>query len=270
MVKHQPQQNHYNNIFSLKKKVAVVTGAGHIGSEIAKALSDFGAVVFVLTRSPAKYIDLETQFQSEYGSITLMECDVTDEIKVHECIKEITDDLVNIDILVNNAFSEKREDILKVTKHDWDSGLSTMLSHVFFCSQAVLPNMLERGSGSIINISSIYGVVGHDQSVFQEVKSSSVMYSVAKGGVLQLTRRLATEYASQGIRVNCVSPGHFPKKSPGSPDRPGYIVSLSERTPMKRVGQPHELPGAVVYLASDASSYTTGQNILVDGGWSVW
>tara|TARA_B100001094_G_scaffold39039_1_gene33462 strand:+ start:794 stop:1591 length:798 start_codon:yes stop_codon:yes gene_type:complete len=265
MVKHQPQQNHYNNIFNLKNRVSVVTGAGHIGSEIAKALSDFGSCVFVLTRSPVKYASL-----SKYKNITLMECDVTDEIKVYECIKEIRDSLVNIDILVNNAFSEKREDILKVTKQEWDSGLNTMLSHVFFCSQAVLPNMLERGSGSIINISSIYGVVGHDQSVFQEVKSSSIMYSVAKGGVLQLTKRLATEYASQGIRVNCVSPGHFPKKSPGSPDRPGYIVSLSERTPMKRVGQPHELPGAVVYLASDASSYTTGQNILVDGGWSVW
>jgi len=265
MVKHQPRQHQYNNIFDLKNRVSIVTGAGHLGSEISKALADFGSTVFVLTRSPVKYASL-----SEYKNITLMECDITDEVKLYDCVKEIETDLVNIDILVNNAFSENREDVLDITKHDWNSGLDTMLSHVFFCTQAVLPNMLKRGSGSIINISSIYGVVGHDQSVFQEVKSSSVMYSVAKGGILQLTRRLATEYASQGVRVNCVSPGHFPKKSPGSPDRPGYIVSLSERTPMKRVGQPHELPGAIVYLASDASSYTTGQNILVDGGWSVW
>ena len=265
MVKHKPQQNQNNNIFSLKNKVSVVTGAGHLGSEISKALSDFGSTVLVLTRNPSKYKTLE-----EYGNITLMECDVTDTDDIVYTISEIQDNLVNINVLVNNAFSEKRKSIQKIRKDDWDSGIETMLTHAFFCSQAVLPNMLENGSGSIINISSIYGVVGHDQSVFQEVKSSSVMYSVAKGGILQLTRRLATEYASRGVRVNCVSPGHFPKKSPGSPDRPGYIVSLSERTPMKRVGQPHELPGAVVYLASDASSYTTGQNILVDGGWSVW
>jgi len=261
MVKHQPQQNLYNNIFDLTDKVSVVTGAGHLGSEISKALSDFGSKVFVVTRNPDKYKSL-----SKYNNITLKRCDVTDKDSFLLTLREIGD----VDVLVNNAFSENRKDVLDVTKDVWDSGMESMLSQVFFCTQSVLPNMLSRGSGSIINISSIYGVVGHDQSVFQEVKSSSIMYSVAKGGVIQLTRRLATEYASRGVRVNCVSPGHFPKKSPGSPDRPGYIVSLSERTPMKRVGQPHELPGAVVYLASDASSYTTGQNILVDGGWSVW
>ena len=263
MVKHQPQQNHYNNIFNLKNRVSVVTGAGHIGSEIAKALADFGSFVFVLTRSPVKYASL-----SKYKNVTLMECDVTDEIKVYECIKEIRDSLVNIDILVNNAFSEKREDILKVTKQEWDSGLNTMLSHVFFCSQAVLPNMLERGSGSIINISSIYGVVGHDQSVFQEVKSSSIMYSVAKGGGLQLTKRLATEYASQGIRVNCVSPGGI--LNTDNPQGEDFQKNYNYRTPMKRMAFAEEMAGAVLYLAGDSASYTTGQNIVIDGGYTSW
>jgi gluconate 5-dehydrogenase len=129
---------------------------------------------------------------------------------------------------------------------------------------------LRQGTGSIINISSIYGLLGHDQSLYQEVKSSSIYYSVAKGGILQMTKRLATEYGSKGIRVNTISPGNFPKKTKGVPERPGYIIDLSKRTPMKRVGQPDEVAGAAVFLSSEASSYITGQNIVIDGGWSVW
>jgi len=148
--------------------------------------------------------------------------------------------------------------------------MNNMLNHVFFCSQAVMPRMLSQGSGSIINISSIYGFLGTDQRVFSEVPSPSVFYSAAKGGVLQLTKRLATEYGSKGIRVNTISPGAFPKKKVGQPGRPGYINNLSSKSPMQRVGQPEEIAGAAVYLASNASSFVTGHNLVVDGGWSAW
>ena len=257
----------YNTLFNLKNKVAIVTGGGgHLGSEMTKGLSDMGATVFVFGRNPDKYSDL-----SLYNNkINIIQCDVSDEKQFSNEVEKIQDKLFGIDILVNNAFNEDRKSIEKMTRMDWDMGIDNILSQVFFCTQAVLPGMLKKGNGSIINIASIYGFLGINQSLYQEVKSSSVFYSTAKGGIIQMTRRLATEYASKGIRVNCISPGHFPKKTKGVPERPGYIVGLSDKTPMKRIGQPHEIPGGVIYLASDASSFVTGQNIIIDGGWSAW
>ena len=120
MVKHQPQQNHYNNLFDLTDKVSVVTGAGHLGSEISKALADFGSKVFVVTRNPDKYKSL-----SKYNNITLKSCDVTDKDSFLLTLREVGD----VDVLVNNAFSENRKDVLDVTKDVWDSGMESMLSH---------------------------------------------------------------------------------------------------------------------------------------------
>ena len=216
-----------------------------------------------MARTGLKQIDFD-------GSLTFIRCDVTDSKQVKKRINDILKNENTIDILINNAFNEDRKPIEDITKDEWDKGIDNILSHNFFCTQSVLPQMLRQGTGSIINISSIYGLLGHDQSLYQEVKSSSIYYSVAKGGILQMTKRLATEYGSKGIRVNTISPGNFPKKTKGLPERPGYIIDLSKRTPMKRVGQPDEVAGAAVFLSSEASSYITGQNIVIDGGWSVW
>ena len=258
----KPQQ--YKDLFNLKNKVAIVTGGyGHLGSAMSKGLASFGAKVLVVGRTKGKTIEFD-------GDMSYILCDVTNPSEVELKIENIIKEYGTIDILINNAFCEDRKSVDEITKKEWDIGLDNILSHNFFCSQAVIPYMLKQGSGSIINVSSIYGFLGHDQSLYQEVKSASIFYSVAKGGILQLTKRLATEYASKGIRVNTISPGNFPKKTPGVPERPGYIVDLSKRTPMKRVGQPDEVAGATIFLASEASSYITGQNIVIDGGWSVW
>lgn len=257
----------YKNLFALQNKVAIVTGGnGHLGTSITKALASFGATVFVFSRN-----DYSFQALSDFHeNIHFVKCDVTDEKHFRHEVATLQKSFSNIDILVNNAFNERRKQIEDITKSEWNVGIENILSQVFFCTQAVLPGMLKAGHGAIVNIGSIYGFLGHNQDAYQEVKSSSIFYSVAKGGVIQMTRRLATEYASKGIRVNCISPGNFPKKTKGSPDRPGYIVALSEKTPMKRVGHPDEICGAVVYLSSQASSYVTGQNLIVDGGWSAW
>jgi len=212
----KPQQ--YKDLFNLRNKVAIVTGGyGHLGSSMSKALTSFGAKVIVFGRAVRKTIDFD-------GYISYVQCDVTDTEKVKQKINEIINKYRTIDILINNAFCEDRKPVDEITKKEWDIGLDNILSHNFFCSQAVIPQMLKQGNGSIINVSSIYGFLGHDQSLYQEVKSASVFYSVAKGGILQMTKRLATEYASKGIRVKTISPGNFPKKTPGVPERPGYIV----------------------------------------------
>ena len=259
------RQQQYKNLFNLENKVAIVTGGyGHLGSSISKGLASFGAKVFIFGRNADK---ISISFD---GDLNYIKCDVTDNKQLKSCIEKIFDDEGNVDILVNNAFVEERKSIEEISKKEWNIGLDSILSQVFFTTLSVLDGMVENGSGSIINISSIYGFLGHDQSLYQEVKSSSIFYSVAKGGIIQMTKRLATEYASKGIRVNCISPGNFPKKTEGIPERPGYIVDLSKRTPMKRIGNPDEISGAAIFLASEASSYMTGQNVIVDGGWSIW
>jgi gluconate 5-dehydrogenase len=247
------------HLFSLTNKTALITGgAGHLGLAMAKGLADFGANVTITGRS---------KLNKSFGkNINYVLCDVTNRKEFQKAVSELD----TIDILINNAFNEDRKKPEEITEMDWVHAMNNMLNHVFYCSQAVIPRMLSQGSGSIINISSIYGFLGIDQRVFSEVPSPSVFYSAAKGGVLQLTKRLATEYGSKGIRVNTISPGAFPKKKVGQPGRPGYINNLSSKSPMQRVGQPEEIAGAAVYLASNASSFVTGHNLVVDGGWSAW
>jgi NAD(P)-dependent dehydrogenase (short-subunit alcohol dehydrogenase family) len=150
----------------------------------------------------------------------------------------------------------------------WQIAIESGLSGSFYCAQAAVKPMLAAGSGSIINIASIYGVVGVDFRIYQPevpVKSSAA-YGALKGGIVNLTRYLAVAWASQGVRVNCISPGGFP----AGVVNPAFVQKFSNRVPLNRMGSSTDLKGAIVYLASDASAYVTGHNLLVDGGWTAW
>ncbi len=264
----------YRDLFSLKDKTAIVTGAvGHLGSAISKALAAHGAKVVLLGRTEEKLKEFIEQNNPAFeNNFEYKVCDVTNTPQFKQIVDEIITEKGSIDILVNCAFNEQRKKPEDITPEDWREGMKNILDHVFFCSQAVIPQMLKQGKGgSIINIASIYGFLGIDQRAYQEVPSSTIFYSTAKGGIIQMTRRLATEYASKGIRFNSISPGFFPKPpQPGQPGRPGYVIGLAHKTPMQRIGSPDELAGTAVFLASEASSYITGQNIVVDGGFSAW
>ncbi|HWR27650.1 MAG TPA: SDR family oxidoreductase [Candidatus Thermoplasmatota archaeon] len=265
-------KDRYRNLFSLEGKIAIVTGAyGHLGSAISQALAGFNATVILLGKNEQKLKTLIRQHPEFKGKSEYYISDVTDEKKFQTIVKDIITKHSNVDILVNNAYEKQNEPFEELTKEAWDHAIATSLTHYVTCAQTVSGAMLKQKSGSIINIASIYAFLGVDQRIFLDLGNNPpIHYTVAKGGILQITKYLATLWADKGIRVNAISPGYFPKKRPGVPERLDYIHEITQRTPMRRIGQPDEITGAVVYLASNASSFVTGQNIIVDGGWSSW
>jgi len=261
----------YRKLFSLENKVAIVTGgAGHLGSAISKALAGFGANVIIVGRTEQTLKDFIKQNNSSFGNkFKYFVCDITHEKDFQKVVEDVESTHGAVDILVNNAYGKQNEAFDELTKEAWNHALEISLTSHFTCIKAVSPIMLKAQKGSIINIASLYAFLGTDQRIFAPIgKKSPIHYSVAKGGILQMTRYLATLWAEKCIRVNAISPGHFPPKR--APERPDYIHELTTRVPLGRIGQPDDLAGVVVFLASEASSYITGQNIVVDGGWSVW
>ena len=263
--------NEYREIFSLVDKVAIVTGAyGYLGSAISKVLASFGANVLLVGRDENKLKDFINKNQELFNNkFEYFKCDVTNEEDFKSIVGNIKSKYGKIDILVNNAYGKQNEKFEELTKELWYQALENTLTHYFTCIKSVSPIMLKKRKGSIINVASLYGFLGTDQRIFSPLgKKSPIHYSVAKGGILQMTRYLAMLWANDGIRVNAISPGHFPPKR--GPERPEYLDELTKRIPLGRIGKPNDLAGVVLLLASDASSYITGQNIVVDGGWSVW
>lgn len=261
----------YKSLFSLKGKIAIVTGgAGYLGSGISKALAGFGATVIVLGRTERTLKDFVNQNQPFYGNrLKYFVCDVTDENSFKEIVEQVVGTYGTVDILINNAYGKQNEPFDELTKKAWNKALDISLTHYFTCSKAISSIMFKKQSGSIVNIASIYGFLGTDQRVYEPLgKKAPLHYFVAKGGILQMTRYFATLWAEEGIRVNAISPGVFPPKR--GPEKLDYMHELIMRVPLGRVGQPNDLAGVIVLLASEASSYITGQNFIVDGGWSVW
>jgi len=261
----------YQKLFSLEGKVAIVTGAyGHLGTSISKALAGFGANVILVGRNEQKLKDFVNRNQKSFKNrFEYFVCDVTHEDDFQNIVDKVVTNFGSVDILVNNAYKKQYEKFEELTKELWNHALEHTLTHYFTCIKAVSHTMLKAKKGSIINIASIYGFLGTDQRIFAPLgRKSPIHYSVSKGGILQMTRYLATLWAEKNIRVNAISPGHFPPKR--GPERPDYISALTDRIPLGRIGQPDDLAGVVVFLASDASSYITGQNVVVDGGWSIW
>ena len=260
-----------HSIFSLDNKVAIVTGAvGHLGSAISNCLVEFGATVILLGRTEKTLKDfVDKQKQRNNNKLEYFVCDVTNDNEFKKIVENVISKYGRIDLLVNNAYGKQDVEFKEITKKLWNQGLEISLNHYFTCIKEVSPYLLKAQNGSIINISSIYGTLGTDQRVYTPLdKITPPYYSVAKGGILQMTKYFSTLWAKNGIRVNAISPGVFPPKR-GS-ERLDYMHELTSRVPMGRIGQPKDLEGVVILLASDASSYITGQNIIVDGGWSVW
>jgi len=251
----------------LNGKVAIVTGGyGHLGKSLCLGLAEAGAKVVCCGRDAKKF---KTAF-GKNPKIVFQQTDVSSTVSIRQSFKEIKKKHKKIDILVNNAVFLKMNSPEKVSDEDWEYSIGGSLESVFCCIKEVIPYMKANKKGSIVNVSSMYGVVSPDFKVYQSAPKlvSPPHYGAGKAGVIQLTKYYAIYLAKNNVRVNSIAPGAFPSSMVQKNKK--FVKALSQKIPLGRVGKPEELKGLVVFLSSDASSYITGQNIMVDGGWTAW
>lgn len=253
----------YKALFSCHEKIVVVAGgSGLLGREIVNGLADFGAIVYGADIDKAKNIITS-------DSIRYIYLNIASESSIKGTIDNIVQKHGRIDVFVNAAYPRTVDWGLKFGQIQFESlkkNLNDHLGGYFMCCQAVAEQMKLQGSGSIINLASIYGVVGPDFSIYEGTQMTMpAAYSAIKGGVIAFTKYLATYYGQQNVRANAISPGGIFDNQ-----HPIFVENYSKRTPLGRMGLPNEIIGAVIFLASEASSYMSGQNLIIDGGLTAW
>jgi NAD(P)-dependent dehydrogenase (short-subunit alcohol dehydrogenase family) len=261
-------------MMDLHGRVALITGgAGHIGSAMGEALAELGAAIAVLDLDEAACRSVADRLHVEYGVPTLpLSIDLSDEAAVRSVSASVLQHLGRLDILINNAalvgtselkgwatpFAEQSPDT-------WRTALEVNLTAPFVLIQSCTESLIASGHGSIINIGSIYGVVGPNMGLYKGTQlGNPAAYAASKGGLIQLTRWLATTLAPD-IRVNAITPGGVWRQQAET-----FVARYTTLTPLGRMAVEDDVKGAVAYLASDLSAYVTGHNLIVDGGWTAW
>ena len=266
--------------FSLKGKTAIVTGGpGLLGAEFCRTLAEAGANVVVADLDGKAAEAVASKLRESHFSAMAAALDVTQPAQVKAMVAAVMKEFGRVDALVNSAAIDPKFDPTHPGTDNgafetypvdlWRKALDVNLTGAFLCAQAVAEPMLKQGSGSIINICSTYGLVGPDQRIYEKegspMRFKPVYYSVTKAGITGLTRYIATYYAGKGIRANALTPGGIFN---GNDDV--FVKNYSARAVIGRMAHKDEMNGAVLFLASDASSYMTGSNLVVDGGWTAW
>lgn len=253
--------------FDLTGKVAVVTGAyGHLGTSITEALIEAGATVIATGKNQEKLEKLKEKISN---SLKIQNINILSDESVKNCFQKIKEDIGVIDILVNNASTLPTGSLKEISNEEWELGINGTINGVFRCTKQVIPIMEQKNGGSIINVSSIYGEVSPDPNIYGNSKQNSPpQYGAGKAAINQFTRYCACHFANKGIRVNTVTPGPFPKDQIQNNEE--FIDKLKMKIPLGRLGNVQEIKGVIIFLASSASSFVTGENIHVDGGWTVW
>jgi gluconate 5-dehydrogenase len=263
------------NLFDLTGKVVAITGgAGNLGTAMTAALLDYGANVAVIGR--VDRLGSEFTPWREKGVLEFISRDLAEPDGARQALADVAARFGGLDVLVNNAAygggsggksCEFRLD--KVDDDTWNTGIDGTLGVAFRCTRAAIPLLEERGGGAIVNIGSMYGLVAPDFAIYgDDIPWNPPSYGTGKAGLIQFTRYCAAALAPKKIRVNALTPGPFPNVTPQSDA--GFIERLSNKTMLRRTGRADELAGALILLCSDASSFMTGSNIVVDGGMTSW
>src|SRR5438093_8810968 len=247
------------NFFDLSGRVALVTGASRgLGQYFGRALAEAGADLVVTARKRGDTEAFAAEIRALGRRVASVDLDVRDEASIKKMAPEAEAAFGKIDILVNNAGGNVRKPALDFTWEDWNRILDTNLRGTFFVAQAIAPGMIRQAYGRIVNIGSVTSVFGY---------GAIAPYCASRGGVQQMTMALADAWGRHGITVNCLAPGWFrTEQTRALYENPKWVEYLCERIPLGRPGQPNDLDGAIVFLASEASRYVTGQTLLVDGG----
>ncbi len=259
-----------DSLFDLTGKIAIVTGAGSgLARSMALGLARAGAQVVVAD------INMNSVRETAHGIKKLGQkslaigVDVTNRDQINEMTEKVTNEFGKIDILINSAgivrYGTERTPLKDVSEEEWDEVMKVNLKGTFLCAQRVGKEMIRRKKGKIINIASVSGLIAN------KGLTGVGVYCVSKAGIIILTKALAVEWAKYKINVNCISPGNM-KTPMTAKSRNDPLISriLLEMTPLKRFGEADEIVGAALFLASDASSYMTGSNLVIDGGYTAW
>lgn len=251
------------NYFDVSGKNAIVTGASSgLGRQFALCLAEQGANVVIVARRVEKLEEVKKEAEAYGVKCVVVPCDVTDTQQIKHAVDVAVKEFGRIDILINNAAAGFATPAVDTTDEVWERVMNTNVNGVFYFAREVGKVMLKQNYGKIINIGSF-----HCQVTMNGVPRSG--YSTAKGAIYMMTKALAAEWAKNGITVNTLGPGYFASEMSSKVADDKYENSIKSNCPMGRRGKPGELNGAMLYLASDASSYVTGQLLLVDGGWTI-
>jgi NAD(P)-dependent dehydrogenase (short-subunit alcohol dehydrogenase family) len=263
--------------FDLKNKTIVLTGsAGKVGSQFSEILSKAGANLVLIDKNTEKNEKLYKKIKRQYKTNCLISnIDITNPKQIDTLIKKILKKFTKIDVLINNAHFVPRNDPNRDSCFEdysyelWQKTISENLNGIFLCCQKFGKIMVKQKDGVIINISSIYGIVGPDQNIYAKTKlNSPAFYSVTKGGIVNLTKYLASQWGKNNVRVNTLTLGGiYDKKLHTSKE---FVKKYSEKTMLRKMSDATDYDGAILFLCSNLSSYMTGANLVIDGGWTAW
>ena len=259
-------------MFDITGKISLVTGGyGLYGAHISRALAESGSTVFIASRNKTKCVDYAKELEKEGFLAEGASLDLGSEESINNLIGEIVRKYDRIDILVNNAVSrEGMADLENATKEGWEKAQRINSTGLMLITKTVIKKMKQQKSGNIINISSIQGINGPNFTVYGSTgMSSPINYTYDKWGIIGFTKWIANYYGKYNIRANCISPGGY---NPGLTDDENneFTQNYKKLTPLGRFADDHDIKEPVVFLASEASKYITGHNLILDGGWSCW